>query len=88
MEKITENKESKENQKTENEIKAELQKMNSFFKKVSDKYINEANKYLLSEKVTKLINDIISSNKEYKEEIEKDSYFLFDNPTLCIQAGK
>ena len=66
MEKIVENKESKENKKTESKIKAELHKMNRIFKKVSDKY-------LLNEKVKKLINDIISSNKEFKEEFEKDT---------------
>ena len=88
MEKIAENKESKENKKTESEIKAELEKMNLIFKKVSDKYKDKDDKYLLNEKVAKLINDIISSNKEFKEEIEKDTYFLFDNPTLYIQTGK
>jgi len=88
MEKIAENKESKENKKTESEIKAELQKMNLIFKKVSDKYKDKADKYLLNKKVTKLINEIISSNKEFKEEIEKDKYFLFDNPILYIQTGK
>ena len=62
--------------------------MNRIFKKVSDKYKDKADKYLLNKKVTKLINDIISSNKEFKEEIEKDTYFLFDNPILYIQTGK
>ena len=38
MEKIAENNQSKGIKKTESEIKAELQKMNSIFKKVSDKY--------------------------------------------------
>ena len=88
MEKIAKTKESKENKKTESEIKAELEKMNRIFKKVTDKYKDKDDKYLLNEKVTKLINDIISSNKEFKEEIEKDTYFIFDNPTLYIQTGK
>ena len=40
------------------------------------------------QKVTDLIKDIISSNEEFIDEIEKDTYFLFDNPTLYIQTGK
>ena len=88
MEKIAENNQSKGINKTESEIKAELQKMNSIFKKVSDKYKDQKEEYLLNKTVKELIDGIISSNKEFKEEIEKDTYFLFDNPTLYIQTGK
>ena len=66
---------------------AKISEMDNIFSKISNKYKDESDKYLLKKKLDNLSNEKRTQCLESKEKIEKDIFFHFKYPYFYLKKG-